>query len=86
MTADIRAVLRDALADVLHKDIGELNDDTRLFAELGLDSTGVIELIMELEDAIDVRIDPETVTADVFETVASLVGYLEAHVVHQSAG
>lgn len=75
-TAD---VLREALAEVLKKDLPELTPQTRLFSDLALDSTSVIELLMELEDTLGLQIDPDELTPDVFETVGSLVAYIDAN-------
>jgi acyl carrier protein len=74
-TAD---ALRDALAEVLHKELPELTPSTRLFSDLALDSTSVIELLMELEDTLGLQIDPDELTPDVFETVGSLNAYVDA--------
>ena len=45
---EIIAHLQIALSAVLNRDIPELPEDARLFDELGLDSTSVIELLMAL--------------------------------------
>ncbi|MFC9285567.1 acyl carrier protein [Streptomyces sp. NPDC057052] len=74
-TAD---ALRNALAEVLHKELPELTPSTRLFSDLALDSTSVIELLMELEDTLGLQIDPDELTPDVFETVGSLNAYVDA--------
>lgn len=74
-TADI---LRDALAEVLKKDLPDLTPQTRLFSDLALDSTSVIELLMELEDTLGLQIDPDELTPEVFETVGSLNAYIDA--------
>jgi acyl carrier protein len=76
--AEIRIALRDALGEVLDRDLPALSDGTRLFGDLGLDSTGVIELLMALEDSVGVQVDPEELTAEVFDTVGTLTAYLSA--------
>lgn len=73
---DTRAVVKQALVEVLEKDLPELTDDTRLFGDLGLDSTSVIDLLMSLEDSLGLRIDPDELTAEAFETFATLTGYV----------
>ncbi|HVK23848.1 MAG TPA: phosphopantetheine-binding protein [Actinokineospora sp.] len=70
--------LRIALSTVLNRDIGELAEDQRLFEDLALDSTSVIELLMSLEDTIDLEIDPDELEPDVFRTVGSLADYVSA--------
>ncbi|MEU0128140.1 MULTISPECIES: acyl carrier protein [unclassified Streptomyces] len=74
-TAD---ALHEALAAVLNKELPELTPQTRLFSDLALDSTSVIELLMELEDTLGLQIDPDELTPEVFETVGSLTAYVEA--------
>jgi acyl carrier protein len=75
--AEIRAALKQALTEVLNTDIPELTEDTRLFADLTLDSTSVIELLMALEDSLRLQIDPDELAADAFETVGTLTDYIE---------
>ena len=75
---DIQKALRDALADVLKKDLPDLAEGTRLFSDLALDSTSVIELLMELEDTLGLQIDPDELTPDVFETFGALTAYVAA--------
>jgi acyl carrier protein len=75
---EIRAALGSALRDVLGRDVPELTGDTRLFADLTLDSTNVIELLMALEDSLGLQIDPDELTASAFETVDTLTDYLDS--------
>jgi len=74
----LRTVLRDALSPILQREVPDLEDEMRLFDQLGLDSTGVIDLLMTLEDTIGLQIDPDELTPEVFETVGSLLGYIRA--------
>jgi acyl carrier protein len=76
--AEIRAALKKALAEVLDKDLPELTPQTRLFTDLGLDSTSVIELLMTLEDTVGLQIDPDELTHEAFESVATLTDYVIA--------
>jgi acyl carrier protein len=43
-----------------------------------LDSMAVLELVLELEKRFDVMIEGEDVTAELFETLASLTAFVEA--------
>lgn len=70
--------VRLALAAVLNRDLPDLSEDSRLFEDLGLDSTSVIELLMSLETSIDLEIDPDSLEPEVFMTVRSLADYIEA--------
>jgi acyl carrier protein len=69
--------VRVSLAEVLNRELPALTEDTRLFEDLALDSTSVIELLMGLEDTIGLEIDPDELEPEVFQTVGSLTGYIE---------
>jgi acyl carrier protein len=67
--------LHIALSVVLNREVQDLEPDTRLFEDLAMDSTSVIELLMSLEDTMGLEIDPDELSADVFRTVGSLIDY-----------
>jgi acyl carrier protein len=69
--------VRIALSTVLGREIPDLTEESRLFEDLALDSTSVIELLMSLEDTIDLQIDPDDLEPDVFRTVGSLTDYIQ---------
>lgn len=77
---EIRDTLKAALVETLGGDLPELTDDLRLFGDLGLDSTNVIELLMALEDSLGLEIDPDQLLPEAFETVGSLSDYIRARV------
>ncbi|MFC8453501.1 acyl carrier protein [Kitasatospora sp. NPDC057223] len=70
--------LRQALEEVLKKDLPELTPQMRLFSDLAMDSTSVIELLMALEDTLGLQIDPDELTPEVFETVGALSEYIDS--------
>ena len=72
ITADI---LR-ALAEVLERDVSGIPEGTRLFEDLYLDSTAVLELLMALEDTIGIEVDPETLDMGDFKTIGTLSDYV----------
>ncbi|HLU97384.1 MAG TPA: acyl carrier protein [Thermobifida alba] len=65
-----------ALAQVLKKDAATLAPTTRLFDDLGLDSTTVLELLMRLEEDLEVEFDTEGLEQQHFETVQTLSEYV----------
>ena len=73
---DLLISINVALAEVLQREITGLAEETRLFEDLDLDSTTVIELLMALEDVCGVELDPETLGPEHFATVGSLADYL----------
>ena len=76
--AEILLQLRSSLSEVLNREVPELREDARLFDDLSLDSTSVIELLMSLEDTVGLQSDPEELGPEVFKTVATLADYVEA--------
>lgn len=83
--AETIAHLRESLSGVLNREVPELHEDQRLFEDLALDSTSVIELLMSLEDTVGLEIDPDELGPEVFRTVGSLVDYIEAGFAKTSA-
>lgn len=77
---EIRDALRAALVETLGGDVPELTDELRLFGDLGLDSTNVIELLMALEDSLGLEIDPDQLLPEAFESVRSLSDYIRSRV------
>lgn len=75
---EILAHLQPALSAVLNREVTDLREELRLFEDLALDSTSVIELLMSLEDNIGLEIDPDELGPEVFQTVGSLTDYVEA--------
>ena len=65
-----------SLSEVLRRDLTDLSEDTRLFEDLHLDSTAILELLMALEDNVGIEVDPESLDMDDFRTVGTLLDYL----------
>jgi acyl carrier protein len=78
--------IRTALTEVLNKEIPELHDDMRLFEDLALDSTSVIELLMGLEDSVGLLIDPDELQPETFATVGTLTEYVSSGLTAEAAG
>ncbi|MFD7659356.1 phosphopantetheine-binding protein [Actinosynnema sp. NPDC059797] len=64
-----------ALADVLQRELPAIDENTRLFEDLHLDSTSVLELLMALEDSVGIEVDPEALQPEHFKTIGSLADY-----------
>ncbi|WP_035794611.1 acyl carrier protein [Kitasatospora mediocidica] len=65
-----------ALGEVLERPVSGLAEDVRLFEDLHLDSTSILELLMALEDAIDMSVDPEDLDMEDFRSVGTLTDYV----------
>lgn len=73
-----RQTIFDKICSVLadHNPEGvEITNETRIVADLEIDSVDVFELIMEIEDAYDINISMELVSAT--HTVGELVDVVE---------
>ncbi len=57
---------------------GPLPDDTRLVADLGLESIQILELIVAIERAFDIRIDEREVVPII--TIGDLIGAIAQRV------
>ncbi|MET9566631.1 acyl carrier protein [Streptomyces tauricus] len=66
----------EALSEVLGEPLPDATENTRLFDELHLDSTSVLSLLMALEDALDLEVDPESLEQHHLDTVGALAGYV----------
>jgi acyl carrier protein len=64
------------IAKVLNREVPELSEDTGLLEGLGLDSIGVLEMLMELEDSADFEVEVDDLDPSVFQTVGSLADYV----------
>ena len=69
------------LAEVLSlssEQSAELNKDTGLLGEIPeFDSMAVVSVITSIEEIFEIEIDDDDISAETFETVASLVDYIE---------
>ena len=79
-TLDIEAVKAVVIDTLGVEDRADAIDaSTPLFGALPeLDSMAVLELVLELEQRFEIEIDGDDVTADVFETLASLAAFVDS--------
>lgn len=67
------------LNDICGADPGEIREDTMLFDEGLLDSFGVVELIVALEDQFSVSLDPAELERREMATPAAIAATVQAH-------
>ena len=65
---------RTVLSKVSGQDAEALSDDMSLVADLGIDSAKALQLLADLEDALDIEIDDAD--AAKMETVGDVLGYV----------
>jgi acyl carrier protein len=76
-TADIEQEIRSFLTEKFLFGRSEaLNDNVRLLGNV-IDSQGVIELIMFVQERFTIAVDDDEVTTDNFATVKSAVSFIE---------
>ncbi|MEY9870940.1 acyl carrier protein [Streptacidiphilus sp. MAP12-33] len=68
-----------ALAEVLGRELPGVTGTTRLFDDLNVDSTGVLGLLMGLEDGLDIEVDTDELEQHHLESVGALADYLLAY-------
>ena len=73
--------IRQSLTVALGREITGLHETTMLYEDLGLESVGTLELLLDLEDTLGIEVDPESLEMDVFRTVGSLTDYVTGHLV-----
>jgi acyl carrier protein len=66
----------EALRKVLGTELVDAAEDTRLFEDVGLDSTTVLELLMAVEDRLGVELDAESLEQHHFSTVGTLCSFV----------
>jgi acyl carrier protein len=67
------------LPRILKRDMPAPPEDSRLFDGLGLSSSKTLELLLELEDALEIQIDVEEIGQDDLETVGTLASFVATH-------
>jgi acyl carrier protein len=73
----VKGVLIETLG--IEHEADAIGADTQLFASLPeLDSMAVLQLVLELEERFGIAIEGEDVTAEVFETLASLTEFVDS--------
>ncbi len=70
---DLRAAARKVLARASGRSEGDLRAELDLVADLGIDSPKQLELLIELEEALNVEISDEDAAA--LETVGDVLDY-----------
>jgi len=66
--------LKEMLAETANCDADKITMDTT-FAELGIDSLDIVDLVMKIEDELGVELEMD----QKLETVGDTVNFIEAH-------
>ncbi len=57
----------------------ELSEQTRLMEDLGLTSVTTLELMLELEEALEIQIDVEEIEPSDLASLGALADFIAAH-------
>lgn len=74
--ATVLSALELALTDVLERPVTGLEGQVKLFDDLHLDSTTMLEMLMALEDSIGLTVDPEDLDVDDFISVDTFTEFV----------
>ena len=74
------ALIQDALRPYTDANLDGLNSETR-FADIGIDSLTMAELLFELEDRLGVSLDN---TAEIPQTVGQVIELVQQHIPPQA--
>ncbi|WP_116245455.1 acyl carrier protein [Nocardiopsis sp. FIRDI 009] len=73
---DVVTALEAALSEALEREVADLDGNVRLFDDLHLDSTSMLEVLMSLEESIGLQVEPEDLEIEAFESVDSLTDFV----------
>ena len=77
-TVEIRESLVAFLAQNFGLDPGEIGDQEPLFSSGVLDSFSMVQLVLFVEETAGLRLNPDDVTLDNFDTIECIMRFLEA--------
>ncbi|WP_034263768.1 acyl carrier protein [Actinospica robiniae] len=69
---EIKLVVEKAVG----RELPDFGEDTALLAELNLDSSSLLEVLMDLEDAVGFEANVDELDASVLESVGSLADFV----------
>jgi acyl carrier protein len=72
----VLSALEKALTEVLERPVTGLDGQVKLFDDLHLDSTTMLEMLMALEDSIGLTVDPEDLDVDDFISVDTFTAFV----------
>ncbi|MBO4860041.1 MAG: acyl carrier protein [Clostridia bacterium] len=67
----------ELIAKKLRIDVDSIEDDSNLVNDLGADSIDLVEMLMEIESALDITVSDEE--AAELKTVRDVVDFIEEH-------
>ncbi|MGC0417839.1 phosphopantetheine-binding protein [Embleya sp. AB8] len=75
--------IEEVLPRILKIELADISENTCFFEDLGLTSSGIIELVLEIEEELDVQVDIEHLGVDDLRSIGSLTDYVAGHIVDE---
>ncbi|WP_051055494.1 MULTISPECIES: acyl carrier protein [Kitasatospora] len=75
----IRRGIEDVLPRVLGVELAEVPANACFFEDYGLTSSGIVELVLDIEETLAIQVDVEHLAIDDLRTVDSLTDYVVGH-------
>lgn len=75
--ADVMPTIRQFITDEFVRDSSTIDEDTNLLEQEIIDSLGIFTLIAFMEDRFGVRVEPEEVNLENFETLGAISSLVE---------
>lgn len=72
----LRDLVKGIVAKQLELEKNDVKEDANIFEDLGLDSTGVIELLLALEEECEIEFDMEELDPGNLESINAITGYI----------
>lgn len=69
------------LPRVLQREVPEASETTRLMEDLALTSSTTLELLLELEEALDIQINVEDISEGDVTNLGALADYIAGHLI-----
>lgn len=70
--------VKEILSEFTEMKAGQMSADTKLVADMGLNSFDVVNVVVAFEEEFDIEIPDKDIRG--LQTVGNIVDYLEAHV------
>jgi acyl carrier protein len=71
------------LPKVLKREVVDPTEDMNLMHDLGMSSTTALELVLELEEALEREISVEDMNREDFDTVGTLANYVAGNLIEE---
>ncbi|WP_083646991.1 acyl carrier protein [Kitasatospora sp. CB01950] len=75
----IRRGIEDILPRVLGVELADIPANACFFDDFGLTSSGIVELVLDIEEQLAIQVDVEHLAIDDIRTVDSLTDYVVGH-------